>query len=32
VKDPENANPMDAYVLFDGTVLVPSKLPRPPGL
>lgn len=31
VKNPEEANPVDAYVLFDGTVLVPSKRARPPG-
>jgi hypothetical protein len=30
-KDPEKANPVETYVLFDGTVLVPSKHPRPPG-
>jgi hypothetical protein len=28
IKDPEKTNPLATYVLFDGTVLVPRKVPR----
>jgi len=28
VRDPEKTNPLATYVLFDGTVLVPTKVPR----